>query len=68
MLPNASCAWLPSEINPGNTDMGFGLCDLGFGCPELGSVSLSETAGVRGKLGLPVERDPYFTATYPLTV
>ena len=40
----------------------FGLCDLGMGMPELGYVSLSEIKAVRGKLGLPVERDEHFTA------
>jgi hypothetical protein len=33
----------------------FGLCDLGF--PELGYVSLNEMRGVRGALGLGIERD-----------
>jgi len=40
----------------------FGLCDLGLGYPELGWVSLAELATVRGRLGLPVERDLHFTA------
>jgi Protein of unknown function (DUF2958) len=40
----------------------FGLCDLGMGGPELGYVSLVELAGVRGKLGLPIERDLHFEA------
>jgi DUF2958 family protein len=40
----------------------FGLCDLGLGCPELGDVSLAELSTVRGKLGLPVERDRHFEA------
>jgi len=30
-------------------------------CPELGYSSLSELEGVRGKLGLPIERDLYWT-------
>lgn len=30
-------------------------------CPELGAVRISELESVRGKLGLPVERDLYFT-------
>jgi hypothetical protein len=33
-----------------------------MGCPELGYVSLAELASVRGKLGLPVERDCHFVA------
>jgi hypothetical protein len=45
----------------------FGLCDLGLGCPELGYVSLTELAAVRGRLGLPVERDCHFTSDQPLS-
>ena len=37
----------------------FGLCDLGF--PELGYVSLDELQGVRGPLGLGIERDLHWT-------
>jgi DUF2958 family protein len=60
--PDANCTWLLSEIDPENEDVGFGLCDLGMGYPELGSVSLSEITALRGKLGLPVERDLHFKA------
>jgi len=60
--PDANCTWLLSEIDPADPDTAFGLCDLGCGCPELGYVSLSELAAVRGRLGLPVERDLYFKA------
>ena len=52
-----------TEIDPEDPDIAFGLCDLGMGCPELGSVSLSELESVRGKLGLPIERDLHFTPT-----
>ncbi|MCB9959713.1 MAG: DUF2958 domain-containing protein [Rhodospirillaceae bacterium] len=58
--PDASCTWLLTELDPDDHDIAFGLCDLGFGCPELGSVRLSELKAVRGKLGLPVERDLHF--------
>jgi hypothetical protein len=37
-----------------------------MGCPELGSVSLSEITALRGKLGLPVERDLHFKAAKSL--
>lgn len=59
--PDGSCTWLLSELDPEDPDIAFGLCDLGMGCPELGSVSLSELESVRGKLGLKIERDLYFT-------
>jgi hypothetical protein len=39
-----------------------GIRNLGLGCPELGYVSLAELSTVRGKLGLPVERDRHFEA------
>lgn len=55
--PDAGATWLLTEIDPENPDLAFGLCDLGQGCPELGWVSLTELAAVRGPLGLPIERD-----------
>ena len=65
--PDAGCTWLLTELDPEDPDIAFGLCDLGMGCPELGSVRISEIESVRGKLGLPVERDLYFTATKTLS-
>lgn len=61
--PDAGCTWLLTEIDPDEPDMAFGLCDLGLGFPELGYVLISELEAVRGKLGLPVERDRHFKAT-----
>lgn len=66
--PDAGCTWLLTELDPQEPDIAFGLCDLGMGYPELGYVSLAELASVRGKLGLPIERDLHFTATHPLSV
>jgi hypothetical protein len=63
--PDADCTWLLTEIDPDNPDIAFGLCDLGIGCPELGSVSLTEIFALRGKLGLPVERDLPLKPRYP---
>lgn len=60
--PDAECTWLLSETYPAEPDIAFGLCDLGMGCPEIGDVSLTELREIRGSFGLPVERDPYFTA------
>jgi hypothetical protein len=37
-----------------------------IGYPQLGSVSLSEIAAVRGPLGLPIERDVFFEANKSL--
>ena len=59
---DAGATWLLTEIDPDDHDHAFGLCDLGLGAPELGWVSLQELATVRGRLGLPVERDIRFRA------
>lgn len=64
--PDANATWLLTEIDPENPDLAFGLCDLGH--PELGWVSLSELASVRGAFGLPVERDYHFDGEYPISV
>ena len=58
---DAGATWLLTEMDPDDHDHVFGLCDLGLGYPELGWVSLAELATVRGRLGLPVERDLHFT-------
>jgi hypothetical protein len=65
--PDAVCTWLLTEIDPEEPDIAFGLCDLGMGFPEMGSVSLTELRALRGKLGLPVERDLSFEADKTLT-
>lgn len=65
--PDANATWLLTEIDPGDEEIAFGLCDLGLGCPEIGYVSLAELATVRGKLGLPLERDCHFEADKPLS-
>ena len=66
--PDAGATWLLSEIDPGDHDIAFGLCDLGLGFPEVGCVSLSELAQVRGMLGLPIEQDLHFRADRHLSV
>jgi hypothetical protein len=66
--PDGACTWLLTELDPEEPDIAFGLCDLGMQCPELGSVSVAELRAVRGRLGLPVERDLHFRARYPLSV
>lgn len=65
--PDGSATWLLSESDPDDPDRLFGLCDLGLGFPELGYVSLAEIIEVRGKLGLPVERDRHFVPDKPLS-
>ena len=65
--PDAGATWLLTEIDPDDHDHAFGLCDLGHGFPELGYVSLAELQSVRGRLGLPIERDLHFTASKPIS-
>ena len=65
--PDAGATWLLTKLDPAGPDRAFGLCDLGLGCPELGWVSLAELATVRGRLGLPVERDLAFVPDRPLS-
>jgi hypothetical protein len=66
--PDAAATWLITEAFPEGDDLRlFGLMDLGLGCPELGYAMLSEIEDVRGKLGLPVERDLYFKAEHRLS-
>jgi hypothetical protein len=63
--PDGACTWLLTELGPDL--IAFGLCDLGFGEPEMGYVSLKEIYDLRGKLGLPVERDRGFEADKTLS-
>lgn len=65
--PDAGATWLLTELDPDDPDLAFGLCDLGLGSPELGYVRLSELEQVRGRFGLPIERDIYFKATRALS-
>jgi hypothetical protein len=66
--PDANCTWLLTETDSEYPDCAFGLCDLGLGFPELGSVSLNEISSIRGRLGLPIERDQHFEPSHPLSV
>jgi hypothetical protein len=65
--PLGAATWLATELDE-DGDTLFGLADLGFGCPELGSFSLTEMASVRLPLGLGIERDLWFEATFPISV
>lgn len=65
--PDANAVWLLSEIDPDDPGIAFALCDLGLGEPELGFVSLAEFASIRGRLGLPIERDAHFRPDRPLS-
>jgi hypothetical protein len=65
--PDGAATWLLTEADPDDPDRLFGLADLGLGYPELGYFNLNEVLALRGRLGLPVERDQYFVAAKPLS-
>ena len=60
--PDAGATWLLTEIDPDDHDHALGLRDIGLGMPKRGWISLQELATVRGRLGLPIERDLHFRA------
>ena len=66
--PCGAATWLITELDPGDDDLAYGLCDLGLGTPEIGVVSVRELHSIRligGALG--IERDLYWTANKPLS-
>ena len=66
--PDAAASWLLTEAYAEGQDVRlFGLIDIGLGEAVLGYVMLSDIEDVRGKLGLPVERDLYFKAEHRLS-
>ncbi|MDF0541209.1 DUF2958 domain-containing protein [Sphingobium sp. H39-3-25] len=65
--PLGAATWLATELYDDGGTL-FGLADLGFGCPELGTFSLSELAGVYLPFGLGIERDIAFATTCRLSV
>ncbi|WP_232491740.1 DUF2958 domain-containing protein [Novosphingobium kaempferiae] len=65
--PAGRAVWLVTELFP-DEDTLFGLADLGFGCPELGTFSLREIAGVRLPLGLRIACDLAFATRHRLSI
>lgn len=65
--PAGAATWLLTEIDPSDETVAWGLCDLGMGCAEFGTVSLTELAAFRGRLGFRIERDLYFKARGPIS-
>jgi hypothetical protein len=57
--PDSSWTWYASEFDGEDVFFGLAVDDE----PELGYFRLSELQRIRGKLGLPVERDRFFTPT-----
>jgi hypothetical protein len=59
--------WLLSEMDPGGSDLAYGLCDIGEGRPFLGYVNLSDLEKPQDKLALRVELDRRFIADKPMS-
>lgn len=55
-----AATWLIAALSP-DERYAWGVCDLGLGFVETGGVDMVELRGLRGRLGLPVERDRWFT-------
>jgi len=68
ITPDASAAWLLTEIDSDHQDRAFGLSDTGHGSPRLGYVSLSAIASIKDPRGRPVHRDHSFVPQFPLSV
>ena len=65
--PDAHATWLLAALEPTDGDTAWGLIDLGIGMPELGTVKLSDLAGIVGPRQQPVQRDLYFRASRPMS-
>jgi hypothetical protein len=65
--PAGAATWLLTELDPGDDDVAWGLCDLGMGCAEFGTVRISELASFRGRFGLGIDRDRFFQAKAPIS-
>ena len=65
--PDAHAIWLLASLDPADGDTAWGLIDLGIGMPELGTVKLSDLAGIVGPRQQPIQRDLYFGASRPLS-
>jgi hypothetical protein len=65
--PDAHATWLLAALDPTDGDTAWGLVDLGIGMPELGTVKLSDLAGIVGPRQRPIQRDLYFRASRRLS-
>lgn len=58
--PDAGATWLIAAMSP-DGQLAYGVADLGIGFVETGDIDLQELGSVRGRLGLPVEIDRWFS-------
>jgi hypothetical protein len=57
--PDGAATWLIVAMSP-DQQRAYGIADLGLGEVEAGEIDLGELRTVRGRLGLPVEKDRWF--------
>lgn len=57
--PTGAGTWYIFEAKPSDPSILYGLCVIHE--PEWGYVSLDELKAFRGSMGLPIERDIYYT-------
>jgi hypothetical protein len=67
LLTHGAALAAGQRLDPADGDTAYGLIDLGIGMPALGTVKLSDLAGIVGPRKLPVRRDRYFQAVRPLS-
>jgi len=65
--PDAHVTWLLAALDPTDGDTAWGLIDLGIGMPEMGTVKLSDLAGIVGPRQEPIRRDLHFRASRTLS-
>jgi len=58
-MPDAGACWVLTAL-AADGDLAYGLIDAGTGFPELGEVSLSMLAGIKGPKGRPVAVEPQY--------
>lgn len=59
--PSGRGTWYGTEFDGTDRFFGFVVSPLGSDCDELGYFSLSELGSIRGRFGLGIERDLYWT-------
>ena len=59
--PTGSGTWYIAAYDP-ETRVAYGVADLGYD-PEAGDLYMPELVEFRGRFGLPLERDLYWTPT-----
>ncbi len=64
--PDAGASWVLTALDA-DGDTAYGFIDVGTGFPELGTVSLTMLAGIKGPKGLPVAVEPQYKARKTLS-